>query len=99
MDDNSALSDAIEKLVSLAQRHSRSSGIVARDVILFGTEPSQYHLNASGLTLLDPENKIAALKIINYVLLTNHSIESILGHRLLEELHAEWYADRKPRAT
>lgn len=99
MDDNSALSDAIEKLVSLAQRHSRSSGIVARDVILFGTEPSQYHLNASGLTLLDPENKIAALKIINYVLLTNHSIEPILGHRLLEELHAEWYADRKPRAT
>jgi hypothetical protein len=56
-------------------------------------------LNASGLTLLDPENKIAALKIINYVLLTNHSIEPILGHHLLEELHAEWYADRKPRVT
>ena len=99
MEQDTKLVEAIETLVGLARRHKVSSGIVARDVVLFGTEPKHYPFDPSHLMLLSGVNKYAALKIINSVIITGHSIEPILGRDTLEELHAEWYADKKRRAA
>lgn len=84
--------EAVECLLKLARRHKRSSGLVARDTLLFCTAPGYYPLEVHRLNLLDRDKRIAAWTLITRILMTNHGIERFLGREAEDELHAEWYA-------
>lgn len=99
MYSDTEIAEAVDCLLKLARRHKQNSGLVARDVLLFGTEPAYYPLEVSRLNSLAYEKRISALKIVNRLLMTNHGIGGFLGREVEEQLHAEWYSEQQRPAA